>query len=190
MRGVDVSEAAAKYVRERFGIEVFRGELEDASWKDGAFDAVTLWHNLEHAAAPVRLMERVRGLLAADGVCVIRVPDVESYDSHRMGAAFEDFSVPYHLCHFTSRTLRRLLRCTGFEVVWVDHRLPRFAISALSTARRLVRRKPSYDEERPSVGEAGRSHVLDRGVKARILRAVSYALRGRHMTFVARKRRG
>ena len=43
VQGVELSSEAALYARNRFGLEVFAGELEEAGFPDGTFDVVTLW---------------------------------------------------------------------------------------------------------------------------------------------------
>jgi SAM-dependent methyltransferase len=81
---------------------------------DGPFDAITLWHALEHMHDPVAQLAQVRRLLAPGGCVVVAVPNHESVDAVAYGADWYAWDVPRHLWHFTPVTLGRLLAHAGF----------------------------------------------------------------------------
>lgn len=46
--GVELDSEAVSVAREKFGLEVFHGYLEEAKFPDGSFDAITVNHVIEH----------------------------------------------------------------------------------------------------------------------------------------------
>jgi ubiquinone/menaquinone biosynthesis C-methylase UbiE len=134
--GTEISESAVRVARERYGLEIHQGQIEELRLPGASFDNVTLFHVLEHVPDPARLMRRCHQLLRPGGMAVIAVPnDVLAWGSglkklgKRMGLrAFRKFSritgIPkagtsseIHLSHFTPVVLRRLLSSNGFEIV-------------------------------------------------------------------------
>jgi 2-polyprenyl-3-methyl-5-hydroxy-6-metoxy-1,4-benzoquinol methylase len=81
-----------------------------------SFNAVTLWHALEHLHKPLDVLRHVRRLLKPEGICVIAVPNAASPQARRDGSRWFGYDVPRHLWHFTPVTLARLLAQTGFAV--------------------------------------------------------------------------
>ena len=66
--------------RERYGIELVKGQLGDLSFDPQPFDVVNLWHVLEHLPSPSVGFDLCRSLLRPGGLLVIGVP-------HDSGAA-------------------------------------------------------------------------------------------------------
>jgi 2-polyprenyl-3-methyl-5-hydroxy-6-metoxy-1,4-benzoquinol methylase len=134
--GTEISESAIRIARERYGLEIQQGQIEDLPLPDSAFDNVTLFHVLEHVPGPAKLMRRCHQVLRPDGIVVIAVPnDVLAWGSRlkklgkRMGLRpFQKFSRvtgiakagtsrEIHLSHFTPAVLRQLLSSSGFEIL-------------------------------------------------------------------------
>jgi SAM-dependent methyltransferase len=96
------------------------GKTPDAAMRDGfdrPFDAVTCWHVLEHIERPAELARWVRRQLKPDGVFVVTVPNVASWQAKASGRAWMHLDPPRHRYHFNPTNLRRLLNEAGFDVV-------------------------------------------------------------------------
>lgn len=117
--GIELSSAAAAYAREHFGLKVFDCDLTKAPLSDGSFDAVIMWHVLEHVRDPKEQLLRVATLLKRDGVLGIRVPNIRSFGARATGEWWPWMCPPSHLWFFSSTTLPRLLCDCGFEVLEV-----------------------------------------------------------------------
>jgi 2-polyprenyl-3-methyl-5-hydroxy-6-metoxy-1,4-benzoquinol methylase len=100
------------------------------------FDAVTMWHALEHMHEPGVQLTRAHRLLAPDGCLVVAVPNHDCVDAGAYAADWYAWDVPRHLWHFTATTLGRLVGRHGFEVTGV-HALPfdPFYIALMSERR-------------------------------------------------------
>ena len=116
VQGFDVSEDGATYVRQTLGIPVQTGNLEGA-FEDSSFDVITMWHSLEHTSEPAKYLALVARWLRPDGIVVIDVPNYTGTDARMKADTWEDWDLPYHLLHFTPKSLDMLLERHGFVVV-------------------------------------------------------------------------
>ncbi len=121
--GVELSPPAAKFARERLGLNVHCGTLQDAPFAPASFDVVTFWDVLEHVADPYDNLRRARELIKPGGLLVVRVPNVGFHllRTRLMRLirrdGFTGLDARNHLNHFTARTLRALLERAGFRVL-------------------------------------------------------------------------
>jgi 2-polyprenyl-3-methyl-5-hydroxy-6-metoxy-1,4-benzoquinol methylase len=126
VRGVDVSSFAAYFARERYGLDVVCGTLEEAAFPDGAFGAVIAKDLLEHVTAPraflteaARVMQpgALLWLVTPNGEANLRPLEAISAEAARAGADALPVLTQGHLSFFSPAQLARLFDQTGFEVV-------------------------------------------------------------------------
>ncbi len=97
------------------------------------FDAITLWHVLEHVHSLHEYGDRIKKLLKPDGKVFIAVPNFESKDANVYGDAWAAWDVPRHLYHFSPESMATFLSMHGLKLVnqkpmWFDS----FYVSMLS----------------------------------------------------------
>ncbi len=136
-RGIELAPSAARYARDRFGLDVFQGRLEDAPLEDGAFDAVTFWDVLEHVYSPADALARAAALLASGGVVVVNIPNWDSPDRRLFGRHWQGWDPPRHLYVFDRTTLEALLRGAGLTPVAWRCIMPSYFTFILSIERWL-----------------------------------------------------
>jgi SAM-dependent methyltransferase len=140
--GVEPVTRAAAYARDRFGLDVFSGMLDQAPFERGAFDVVTFWDVLEHTFCPAQELERAARLLAPGGLVAINVPNWRSADRWLFGPYWIGFDPPRHLYVFTQCTLTALLRNAGFRPLsWICF-MPAYFSFAVSLDRWLTSEAP------------------------------------------------
>jgi SAM-dependent methyltransferase len=143
VEGVEFSAWAAEQARRELGVPVTVGEVGDLN-ATPRFDVVTMWHSLEHTRDPSAALRAVHGLLRHGGAVVIELPHYRSYDAARCGAKWEGWRIPYHLWHFTPRSLGALLTRSGFRVRTVQRTPSRYVaarmkrIPIIGWARKLI----------------------------------------------------
>ena len=119
--GLEFSEMAARHAREELRIPVFVGNLLESPYEPESFDAVVLWHVLEHVPDPVAALARVREILRPGGLLVVAVPNFESLQARFSGRHWFHLDVPRHYHHFGLSVLDRMLKSAGFSIADVSH---------------------------------------------------------------------
>lgn len=117
-QGVEPSEFAARFARERMGVEVQQGSLFDADLPAAAFQAVVLGDVIEHLPDPGAALERISGLLAPGGVVYFALPDAGSRVARGLGPRWWSV-LPTHVQYFTRHSMRTLLARHGYELEWM-----------------------------------------------------------------------
>ena len=136
--GQEVNQAAVASAKEA-GLDVRLGPLEEAGFEPQSFDAVRLWHVLEHVTEPLGILKTAHSLLKSSGVLVVGVPDFDSPARRLFGARWAGLQLPFHRHHFSPGTLRRALTGSGFRVRSLRHRSVGTIYSSLTEARRIPR---------------------------------------------------
>jgi 2-polyprenyl-3-methyl-5-hydroxy-6-metoxy-1,4-benzoquinol methylase len=98
-----------------------------------SFDAITMWHVLEHVHELHAYIEQIKLLLKKNGRVLIAVPNYTSYDATAYKEYWAAYDVPRHLYHFSPASIRKLLEQHGLRLLvvkpmWYDS----FYISMLS----------------------------------------------------------
>jgi glycosyltransferase involved in cell wall biosynthesis/SAM-dependent methyltransferase len=152
--GLELSPWVAAWARERFGVEMLAGPLEQQDLAPGSLDLVAAFDVLEHLEDPLGTVQRVANLLRDDGVVVLQTPmrpaamDIDELE--RSGHRFREMLIDEHLHLFSERGVRELLARAGlvhvaFEPAFFDH----YDMFLLASKRPLVRAE-SLDEAMPA----------------------------------------
>ncbi|MBN1271859.1 MAG: class I SAM-dependent methyltransferase [Candidatus Aminicenantes bacterium] len=130
--GVEPNRQASIYARERLGLEVFTGTLEEAGFEDNSFDVVTMWDVLEHVTDPQATLQEVARVLRIGGILVMSLPNPETWELGLFGSYWVGWDVPRHLHLFTCDVIARYLEETGFELVKTTSFCGRYHVFLLS----------------------------------------------------------
>jgi len=106
--GYEPSPRAREEATQRVGQPI--GSESLVSFQQGSFDAITLWHVLEHVHTLNETLQQLISLLKPDGVLIIAVPNVESLDAQHYRQDWAAYDVPRHLYHFSPKTMKLLLK--------------------------------------------------------------------------------
>jgi SAM-dependent methyltransferase len=120
--GIEPSEHSASYAREHATVHV--GTIEDAPPDWTGFDVAILYHVIEHAADPVRLLTRTFDRLRPGGHLLVGTPDFDSPIARAYQERFRLLHDPSHISLFSTESLLRLLRDVGFDVERIDYPFP------------------------------------------------------------------
>jgi SAM-dependent methyltransferase len=124
VRGLEISEFAARHAREALDLEVAVGPLAPGGLPRERFDVVYLGDVLEHLPRPREALTAVWCSLFPGGAVVVAVPSTLNLLSARLGMAAYRIRgrsktlhlPPYHLFEYTPRSLRAMLERSGFRV--------------------------------------------------------------------------
>jgi SAM-dependent methyltransferase len=100
---------------------------------EASFDAITMWHVLEHVHDIHAYTAQLKKLLKPKGKLFIAVPNYISYDASVYDQYWAAYDVPRHLYHFSPTAMQRLLQQHGLQTLdtkpmWFDS----FYVSMLS----------------------------------------------------------
>ena len=97
------------------------------------FDAITLWHVLEHVHDLHEYVDQLKKLLKPNGRLFIAVPNYTCYDQNVYKGNWAAYDVPRHLYHFSPSAMRSLLRNHGLKLKSIKPMLfDSFYVSMLS----------------------------------------------------------
>ena len=99
----------------------------------GSFDAITMWHVLEHVHQLHEYVAQLKKLLTEKGKLFIAVPNYTSNDAQVYKENWAAYDVPRHLYHFSPQSMKILMKMHGLQVnkmkpMWFDS----FYVSMLS----------------------------------------------------------
>jgi 2-polyprenyl-3-methyl-5-hydroxy-6-metoxy-1,4-benzoquinol methylase len=103
----------------------------------GQFDAITMWHVLEHVHDLSAYIQQLKSILRDNGKILIAVPNYTSLDAKIYQQYWAAYDVPRHLYHFSPRSVQMLMEKHGLKIIqykpmWYDS----FYISLLSSKYR------------------------------------------------------
>jgi 2-polyprenyl-3-methyl-5-hydroxy-6-metoxy-1,4-benzoquinol methylase len=113
--GVEPDPGTSEQARRR-GLDVRTGTLADVTAPEGGFDAITMFHVIEHADSPSALLDRVQLLLRPGGVVMIETPTIDCLWFRLAKRSWRQL-IPDHYFFFSRATLARLLQRIGLEPV-------------------------------------------------------------------------
>ncbi len=128
VRGLDISDVAARAAQEAYGIEVAVGTLEESGFGAGDFDCITLWDVIEHIRRPLENLKAANHLLRKGGVLVMKTPDESSLfkqlarTSYGLFGKRAGFLLKYvyyipHYFSYTRKAMTLILKRAGFEIL-------------------------------------------------------------------------
>jgi SAM-dependent methyltransferase len=110
--GLELNETAAAVAREA-GFNVHTCLLEQFD-PATPYDFAVLSNVLEHSLDPRQMLLDARRILASKGQVWISCPNGESWLRRVFGRSWINWHVPFHISHFSPRTLHQLLTETGY----------------------------------------------------------------------------
>jgi SAM-dependent methyltransferase len=124
VHGLEAGADAIAFAQSEFQIAIQHGTLESTLLPNAFYDCVHLSHVLEHLHQPRERLQQIATALKPGGILVVEVPYEfgDLFDLFRarvLGRQRTPNQVPSsHLYFFTLATLSRLLRQSGFEILF------------------------------------------------------------------------
>ncbi|OIR19166.1 ubiquinone biosynthesis O-methyltransferase [mine drainage metagenome] len=183
--GLELNSKAAEVAR-RKGFTVYGSTLENFTTQN-RYDVVVLSNVLEHSLNPVDMLRHIHRLLNANGQVWISCPNSQSWLRSAFGRYWINWHVPFHVVHFSSGTLREMLKKTGFEVVSLRQETPALWV-AHSLIARLFAKPGLPTRQLRSAPLVAALILLIRGLFFPMLWLGNLSKRGDCLVVVARKK--
>lgn len=125
-RGTERSRNALQHARDVLDLDVRAQDITELLAEGVSYDAVVLWHVLEHMHDPAAALRDICRLLRPGGVLMVAVPNFASPEARLGGVGWFHLDVPRHLFHFTPATLTELLASAGLVTRETGHIAPEY----------------------------------------------------------------
>lgn len=121
---LEPSESARKNAAENYKIQLHPSE-DLFRLATNSYDAITLWHVLEHVHELHTTIAQLKSLLRPQGVLFIAVPNYTSLDAQHYQQHWAAYDVPRHLYHFSPLSMNTLMDQHGMKIkkvlpMWFD----------------------------------------------------------------------
>ncbi len=130
--GLEPDDTARKKATELYNITPLPSH-EIFDMPHNTYDAITMWHVLEHVHQLHEYIAQLKNMVTANGRLFIAVPNYTSYDAQHYGSYWAAYDVPRHLYHFSPASMKNLVERHGLTIMktkpmWFDS----FYVSMLS----------------------------------------------------------
>jgi SAM-dependent methyltransferase len=130
--GLEPDASARTIAKQKFGL-LLQMPNKLYTLPQAQFDAITMWHVLEHVHDLHSYLEQFNVVLKPQGKIFIAVPNYTSGDASSYKKHWAAYDVPRHLYHFSPKSIDILAASKGFTVkaykpMWFDS----FYVSMLS----------------------------------------------------------
>jgi len=105
-----------KQMAEALGLNVHIGLYNEINFPDKYFDYITMSQVLEHIHQPVQYLSTLRKILKDNGQVIIGVPNIDSRLRKKYRHRWLNWHVPYHINHFSRKSIGMLAERCGFCV--------------------------------------------------------------------------
>jgi len=131
--GLEPDTDAISIAKKNYGVDLMSTN-QLFTLKENSFDAITLWHVLEHVHQLQAYIKQLKSLLAEGGKLIIAVPNYTSFDEKKYKEYWAAYDVPRHLYHFSPKAMETLMGLHGLKIIgkkpmWYDS----FYVSLLSS---------------------------------------------------------
>lgn len=140
--GVEPDEQARKIATEKTNTKIHTNDWL-TKIPDHSFDAITMWHVLEHVSnleAQIAILKRI---LKPNGTIFIAVPNFNSHDATHYKEFWAAYDVPRHLWHFSQNAIKALFQKENLKVVKVlPMKFDAYYVSLLSEKHKTGKMNP------------------------------------------------
>jgi 2-polyprenyl-3-methyl-5-hydroxy-6-metoxy-1,4-benzoquinol methylase len=120
VQGTEISSTAIQLAKRLYQLDILPGTIETLEIRQ-KFDNITAFHVLEHVHRPGEFLGRCRQLLQPGGRLFLAIPNDLEALGVRTGRhslrPIELATSEIHLSHFTMKSIAKLLRLSGFDVI-------------------------------------------------------------------------
>lgn len=118
VEGVEVSLEAANCARRERSLRIHVGDLQEVICElTPPYDAVVMFHVIEHSPQPHELLRTAASLLRPGGLLCLRTPNAQSWLARVCGKTWEWLIPPAHIVLFSPTSLSLCLQFSGFRVL-------------------------------------------------------------------------
>ncbi|MFH1442335.1 MAG: class I SAM-dependent methyltransferase [Candidatus Omnitrophota bacterium] len=114
VQGVEISNYAYEYAKNKFCLDVLNSELKNNSFLPNTFDIIFMIGTIEHLTNPKETLSNIKNILKPDGLLIITTIDTKGF--------FPLYAIkpPEHLFYFNHNNLTQLLKQEVLEIIKIQ----------------------------------------------------------------------
>ena len=150
--GIEPDTNAANWLKKNVNDKIYNGFFDEIysnninKWSKEQFDAVIIFHVLEHIHDPIKFLLKIKKTLKPEGKIIIEVPNIKRpySDTNK----WEDYCDPGHLYYFSFNTLNVILNQSEFEIITMTDKIfePYGNIFCVASNKNPMSKKVNYDD--------------------------------------------
>lgn len=118
VRGIDISEPAARFARDELSLDVDSGDYM-ANDRAAGFDVFCIWDSTSELREPERYFEKIAADIAPGGILAVSAGDAGSLNARLRGSKWRIMRQKTILHNFSRDAMTRFLERKGFRVIKV-----------------------------------------------------------------------
>ncbi len=107
--GTELSDACIEVAKERYDIELFKGETTE--FKEKGFDVIVMWNTLEHLYEPYLEVKHLKTLLKDGGIMLLKIP------LHTEKSIISQHMLPAHVFNFSEESIKYFFNQFDMEII-------------------------------------------------------------------------
>lgn len=119
VQGVEADENV-RAIAEREGFDVHIGTFDPGLYAADSFDYVTMDQVIEHVSEPIATLCGIARILKPGGYAILSTPNASGWGARLFGSRWVHWHAPYHLQHFSRRSMMDAAQQAGLELERVD----------------------------------------------------------------------
>lgn len=129
--GIEVDQNLRK-IADALNLDLHVGQLSDLPESRGKFDFILARQVIEHDPEPKKFLSEMKNRLKEDGQIILSFPNVNSFYRSIFKHKWLHWHVPYHINHFTKKSVEVLASNSGLQVksictitpnAWISYQL-------------------------------------------------------------------
>jgi 2-polyprenyl-3-methyl-5-hydroxy-6-metoxy-1,4-benzoquinol methylase len=119
---IEIDQDCVDFLNSTVGIRALQSSdpAEMLDRMDEKFDVIVLWHCLEHLPSPWLVIQKAAERLAPDGILLLAIPNIESYDFSILRGNWKHLDTPRHLFFYPAKSLVTLCQAKNLAELEVD----------------------------------------------------------------------
>jgi SAM-dependent methyltransferase len=117
---IEIDQNCVDFLNGTVGIRALQSSDPTACLEklDERFDAIVLWHSLEHLRNPWLVIQQAARHLVVGGILLVAVPNIESYQYAILKSAWRHLDTPRHLFFYPLGCLKQL--CSSYNLALLE----------------------------------------------------------------------
>lgn len=115
--GIELPGKSAERASKLPSLTIKIGEIENATFDADIFDAITLFHVLEHMKNPIQILQNIRLWLKDNGILMVSFPNIASRQAQKYKGFWLHLDPPRHLNFIAPNDFIAQMKLLGFELI-------------------------------------------------------------------------